>query len=76
MNQKALVQKGHLTGTTNLGVYAVGEHYIVYVPISDSQIVIVALIRQSRDVPAILKSNGHVIRRQLKKIMGKTLRES
>ena len=71
LNQDALGQKEYLTGTVGLGIYAVGEHYIVFVPISGSQIIIVALIRQSRDVPAILKSNGHLIRQQLKEIMRK-----
>jgi len=49
----------------DLGVYPVGEHYIVYAPIGDTQIVIDALFRQTRDVPAILKANSYRIRRQL-----------
>lgn len=46
-----------LTGDTKLGIYAVGEHFLVYVPIDKARIAIVALIRQVRDVPAILQAN-------------------
>ncbi len=76
--------KDYLTGETGLGIHAVREHYLVYVPIgfgvlrrstdyipvvvSDKCIVIVALIRQSRDVPAILKANYYLIRRELNEI--------
>lgn len=68
VSQNALAERDDLTGTTGLGVHAVGEHYIVYVPVNDSCIVIVALMRQSRDVPAVLKANGYRIRQQLKDI--------
>jgi hypothetical protein len=43
----------------------------VYVPISKNSVVIVALIRQTRDVPAILKANGFMIQRQLKEVFEK-----
>jgi plasmid stabilization system protein ParE len=56
---------------SELGIYPVREHYLVYVPISKNSIVIVALIRQTRDVPEILKTNGFKIRRQLKEIFEK-----
>ncbi len=62
---------GHATGIANLAVYPVREHYLVYIPISGKRIVIVALIRQTRDVPAILNANGFVIRRQLEDIAKK-----
>jgi plasmid stabilization system protein ParE len=60
-----------LTDTSELGIHPVREHYLVYVPISKNSIVIVALIRQTRDVPAILKANGFKIQRQLKEIFKK-----
>lgn len=62
---------GHATGIANLAVYPVREHYLVYIPISGKRTVIVALIRQTRDVPAILNANGFVIRRQLEDIAKK-----
>ena len=57
-----------IADTSELGIYPVREHYLVYVPIGKNNIVIVALIRQTRDVPAILKANGFQIQRQLKEI--------
>jgi len=74
LNQNALAGRDELTGTTDLGVYAVGEHYMIYVPINNSCIVIVALIRQSRDVPTVLEANGYQIRQQLKDIMARLAR--
>ena len=57
-----------IADTSELGIYPVREHYLVYVPIGKNNIVIVALIRQTRDVPAILKANGFQIQRQLKEV--------
>ena len=69
-NHHSLDGKVHLTGTSGLGIHAVKEHYLVYVPIRDGYIVIVALIRQTRDVPAILKANNYLIRREIIDICG------
>ena len=54
--------------TVQLKIYPVREHYLVHVPINANRIVIVALIRQTRDVPAILNANSFMIQRQLKEI--------
>lgn len=70
-NHQSLPERVELTGTSGLGVHPVREHYILYVPIGKHQIVIVALIRQTRDVPAILAANGYLFRRQLKEIFNK-----
>lgn len=64
-HQRAIATRDDLLENADLGVYPVGEHYLVYVPMNDTQIVVVALIRQTRDVPAILKANNFQIRRQL-----------
>ena len=64
-HQRAIAPRDDLTGNTELGVYPVGEHYLVYAPIGDTQRVIVALFRQTRDVPTILKANSYRIRLQL-----------
>jgi plasmid stabilization system protein ParE len=61
----------HFSNTAELHVYPVREHYLIYLPISNKRIVIVALIRQTRDVPAILNANGFMIQRQLKEILDK-----
>ena len=67
-NYSVVHQMADLSG---LSVYPVREHYLVYVSIGNNRIVIVALIRQTRDVPAILNANGFKIRRQLKEIFDK-----
>jgi len=64
-HQRAISRRDGLTDDENLGAYPVGEHYIVYAPLDDSQIAIVALIRQTRDVPAILQASSFRIRRAL-----------
>lgn len=57
--------------TAELNVYPVREHYLVYLPLRDKRIVIVALIRQTRDLPAILNANSFMIQRQLKEVLAK-----
>jgi plasmid stabilization system protein ParE len=64
-HQSAIASRDELTGDTNLGVYPVGEHFLVYVPIDKTQIAIVALVRQIRDVPALLQANHFQIQRAL-----------
>ena len=44
-NRESLAKKDHLTGMTGLGIYAAREHYLIYVPLGETQIAIVALIR-------------------------------
>lgn len=60
-----------LTDACELGIHPIREHYLVYVPVSKNRIVVVALIRQTRDVPAILKANSFRVQQQLKEIFGK-----
>lgn len=47
-------------------VWPVREHYLVYVPIRKGLIIIVALIRQTRDVLSIVAANSFILRRELK----------
>ena len=67
-NHKSLQKRDTLTDETGLGIHPVREHYVIYVPNGDKDIVIVALIRQTRDVPNILKANQFIIQRELKDI--------
>ena len=67
-NYKRFASMKHVASAAELNIYPIREHYLVYVPISGNCIVIVALIRQTQDVPAILKANGFMIQRQLKEI--------
>lgn len=64
-HQTAISHRDELTRDTNLEVYPVGEHFLVYVPLDKTQIAIVALIRQIRDVPALLQANHFQIQRAL-----------
>ncbi len=67
-NQPSQTEKRELVGDTGLGIYSVREHYIIYEPVDEHSIIIVSLIRQSRDVPAILRANHYMFRRELKEI--------
>ena len=64
-HQQALDTRDDLVGRTGLGAYPVGEHYFVYTPLDSEQIAVVALIRQTRDVPALLEANSFQIKRQV-----------
>ena len=64
-HQTVISHRDELTEDTNLEVYPVGEHFLVYVPLDTTQIAIVALIRQIRDVPALLQANRFQIQRAL-----------
>jgi plasmid stabilization system protein ParE len=64
----ALAGSSDLTSSEELLAWPVREHYIIYIPLQDQKIIIVALIRQSRDVPSILGKNRFIIERELKNI--------
>lgn len=61
--------KEELAGDTGLCIHAVKEHYLVYVPVSDKKIIVVALIRQTRDVPSILKTHTRRIKNEVERII-------
>ena len=67
-NQKAFQARQHLGERVELDIATVREHYIIYVPITNTRIAIVALIRQTRDVPKILEANAFAIKRELEEI--------
>ncbi|MBR9909017.1 MAG: type II toxin-antitoxin system RelE/ParE family toxin [Gammaproteobacteria bacterium] len=69
-NHQRFTSAEHIT-RPQLSIHPVREHYVVYVPITGKRIVIVSLIRQTRDVPAILEASGFMIQRQLKEIFEK-----
>ena len=64
-NQSALRRRQALSGGTGLLVYPVREHYIVYEPLAERFIAVVAVIRQGRDIPAVLQKWSLPIRREL-----------
>lgn len=66
--QDSFTKITRLTDGTGLKVYPVREHYLVYLPLDKELIAIVSLIRQTRDVPAIIKASEFAIRRELKEV--------
>jgi len=63
-----LSSREDLAGETGLSIHPVREHYLVYLPVADQYIIIVAMIRQSRDVPKILGKAEFMIRREVMEI--------
>lgn len=73
-NHASLRDRQELAGGTALLLYPVREHYIVYEPLAPRFIAIVAVVRQGRDIPAILQKWAAPIRRELIEIRGKIKR--
>lgn len=67
-HQSTLRGRQELSGGTALRMYPVREHYIVYEPLGERFIAIVAVIRQRRDIPTILRKWSAPIRRELAQI--------
>ena len=70
-NHASFRDRQDLAGGTALLLYPVREHYIVYEPHGPRFIAIVAVVRQGRDIPAILQKWAAPIRRELIEIRGK-----
>jgi plasmid stabilization system protein ParE len=73
-NHASFRDRHELAGGTALLLYPVREHYIVYEPLAPRLIVIVAVIRQGRDIPTILQKWAAPIRRELMEIRDKIAR--
>ena len=73
-NHASLRDRHELAGGTALLLYPVREHYIVYEPLAPRLIAIVAVLRQSRDIPAILQKWAAPIRQELMQIRSKNER--
>lgn len=73
-NHASFRDRHELAGGTALLLYPVREHYIVYEPLAPRLIAIVAVIRQARDIPAILQKWAAPIRRELMEIRDKIAR--
>ena len=70
-NHTSLREHHELAGATALLLYPIREHYIVYEPLAPRLIAIVAVIRQGRDIPAILQKWAAPIRQELTEIRDK-----
>lgn len=73
-NHASFRDRHELAGGTALLLYPVREHYIVYEPLAARFIAIVAVVRQGRDIPAILQKWAAPIRREMIEIRGKIKR--
>jgi len=73
-HRHTLNNKEDLTGDTGLCIHPVREHYLVYIPVGDQFTIIVAVIRQSRDVPRILGKVEFMIRREVMEIRNRITR--
>lgn len=73
-NQRAAQNRQELTGETALLIYPVREHYLVYEPLGERLVAIVAVIRQGRGIQAILQKWAAPICRELAEIRAKVER--
>jgi plasmid stabilization system protein ParE len=73
-NHASFRDRHELAGGTALLLYPVREHYIVYEPLAARFIAIVAVVRQGRDIPAILQKWAAPIRREMIEIRDKIKR--
>jgi plasmid stabilization system protein ParE len=64
-NCHRLPARNELAGDAPLHVYPIREHYLVYETLNSDVIAVVAVIRQGRDLPAILGKWAGSIRREL-----------
>jgi len=69
-NHASFRDRHELAGGTALLLYTVREHYIVYEPLAPGFIAILAVIRQGRDIPAILQKWAAPIRREVTEVRG------
>jgi plasmid stabilization system protein ParE len=68
-NYQRYKSRDDLNGDTGLSIYAIREHYLIYIPLINDRIIIVALTRQVRDVPAILKTHAVHIKSEVSEIL-------
>ncbi len=69
-HHEILCYREDLTGDTDLFIHPVREHYLIYLPIGKHYIIIVAVLRQSRNIPEILAKSVFMIHRKVEEIKG------
>jgi len=65
---ESLHDRENLTGDTGLLIHPVREHYFIYMPVDKHDVMIVSVLRQSRNIPEILKKTVFKIRREVQEI--------
>jgi plasmid stabilization system protein ParE len=73
-NHESLRRRQEFGGGLALLLHPVREHYIVYEPLGEKLIAVVAVIRQGRDIAAILQKWAMPIRRELLEIRARVAR--
>lgn len=53
-----LPTRTHLVGESGLSLYPVNNHYLAYRPVGNNHIVIIAIFRQARDIPALITAEA------------------
>lgn len=64
-HRSRVARREDLAAGTGLLIYPVREHYLVYEPLDEVVIAVVAVIRQGRDLPKILRKWADPIAREL-----------
>ena len=67
-HHESLHDREDLVGDTGLLIHPVREHYLIYMPVGKHLIIIVSVLRQSRNIPEILKKKAFMIRREIQGI--------
>ena len=67
-NHGKVPPRSQLTGESGLSLYPVHNHFIAYRPVADHHIVIIALLRQSRDIPAFVLAEAKRFRKDFAEI--------
>ncbi|MBL4759888.1 MAG: type II toxin-antitoxin system RelE/ParE family toxin [Mariprofundaceae bacterium] len=70
-HHESLCDREDLTGGTGLSIHPVREHYLVYMPVDKHMVIIVAVIRQVRNIPEILTKSVFMIGREVQEIKKK-----
>lgn len=68
-NPERYARRGELATPNNVQVVGVREHYVVYVPIKENFIIVVAFMRQVRDIPTILETHAEHIQKEVQSIL-------
>lgn len=67
-NQRKITTRPELALGSGLSIYLIREHYVVFLPVAKEHVIVVAFLRQGRDIPTILRKNSSRFARDLKYI--------
>jgi plasmid stabilization system protein ParE len=60
--------RAHLVGDSGLSLYPIHNHFIAYRPVTEDHIVIIAIVRQSRDIAALITAESDRFRADFSEI--------